>query len=120
MQNITESIDEESKRVRLKISMEKTKVMKINAKNQERITTNRQDNIEEVEEFTYLRGHIVQRRWKDYRSKEKTLEGKSFIVRLKTIWSSKSVTRKTKLKLHRTLVVLGIVIWLRNMEYKQR
>ena len=50
----TERIEKESKRVGLKISMEKTKVMKVNARNQERITINGLHNIEEVEEFTYL------------------------------------------------------------------
>ena len=54
MQNITKRIDEESKRVGLKISMQKAKVMKVNAKNQEGITINGLDNIEEIEAFTYL------------------------------------------------------------------
>ena len=54
MQNKTKKIDKESKRVGLKMSMEKTKVMNVNAKNQEGITINGLDNIEEVEAITYL------------------------------------------------------------------
>ena len=53
LQNKTARIDREAKRVGLKINVDKTKVMKINAKNQEGIDING-SNIDEASEFTYL------------------------------------------------------------------
>ena len=84
--------------------MENTKVMKINAKNQERISINRLDDIEKVDEITYLGAKLCKEGggMKDQRNRLSKARG-SF-VRLKTIWSLKSVTKKTKLKLYRTLV----------------
>ena len=46
--------------MRLKISNEKTKAMRINARNQEKITINGQD-IEDVDEFVYLGAKV----WKE-------------------------------------------------------
>mgnify|MGYP001793422870 CR=1 FL=1 len=60
--------------------MEKTKVIKINAKNQERIRVNGLDSIEEVEEFTYLGSKVC----RDERFKEQTLQSKRFICQTKT------------------------------------
>ena len=53
IQNKTTQMDEEARRVGLRINTQKTKTMRINARNQERIQINGQD-IEEVEQFTYL------------------------------------------------------------------
>ena len=60
LQNKTARIDREAKRVGLKINVDKTKVMKINAKNQEGIDING-SNIDEAAEFTYLAAKV----WKE-------------------------------------------------------
>ena len=57
----TARINDEARRVGLKVNMEKTKVMKINAKNQERIIIAGQ-GIAEVDEFTYLGEYSLLRR----------------------------------------------------------
>ena len=105
MQNKTKRIDEESKRVGRKISMEKTKVMNVNAKIQEVITINGLDNIEEIQAFTYLGAKMCKEGGGVKDLKNRPSKARSSFVRLKTIWNSKSVTRKTKLKIYRTLVV---------------
>ena len=46
-------LDEETRRVGLKINKEKTKAMRINARNQQKIIINGQD-IEDVDEFVCL------------------------------------------------------------------
>ena len=53
MQEKTSRMDREAKRVGLKINLDKTKVIRINAKNQVPISIVGK-NIKEVEEFTYL------------------------------------------------------------------
>ena len=53
IQNKTTRMNNEARRVGLKINKEKTKVMSINAKSQEKITVDGQD-ISEVETFNYL------------------------------------------------------------------
>ena len=53
IQNKTTRLDAEARRVGLKINKEKTKAMRINARNQENIIINGQD-IEDVDEFVYL------------------------------------------------------------------
>ena len=52
IQDKTTRLDE-ARRVGLKINIEKTKAMRINASNQEKIIINGQD-IEDVDEFVYL------------------------------------------------------------------
>ena len=95
MQNKTKRTDEESKRVGLKIGLEKTKVMKVNAKNQEGITINGLDNTEEVEAFTYLGAKMCKEGGGVNDLKNRLSKARGSFVRLKTIWNSKSVTKKT-------------------------
>ncbi|XP_068675670.1 uncharacterized protein [Montipora foliosa] len=57
MQEKTSRMDREAKRVGLKINLDKTKVIRINAKNQVPISIVGK-NIKEVEEFTYLGGKV--------------------------------------------------------------
>ena len=53
IQNKTTRLEEEARRVGLKVSTKKTKTTRINARNQDKIVVNEID-IEEVDEFTYL------------------------------------------------------------------
>ena len=52
-QHIQNKINEEARRVGLKINKGKTKVMRINRKSQEKVAVDGQD-IDEIEEFNYL------------------------------------------------------------------
>ena len=57
IQNKTTRMNKEARRTGLKINKEKTKIMRINEKSQERITIDRED-IGEVETFSYLEATI--------------------------------------------------------------
>ena len=84
----------------------KTKVMRINARNQERIRIDGHD-IEDVDEFTYLGASVCNCKegggMKDLRNS--LSKAKVVFVRLKRIWSSKNIARRTKLRLYKTLEV---------------
>ena len=59
IQEKTTRLDEEARRVGLKINKEKTKVIRINKRNQEKIMINGQD-IEDVDEFMYLGAKVCE------------------------------------------------------------
>lgn len=52
IQDKTAKLEEEARRVELKVSTERTKVMRINARNQDKIVV-KEIGIEDVDEFTY-------------------------------------------------------------------
>ena len=60
IQDKTTKLEEEAKRVGLKVGTEKTKVMRINTRNQDKIVVNEID-IEDVNEFTYLGAKCVRK-----------------------------------------------------------
>ena len=72
--------------------------MRINARNQDKIVF----NLGDIDEFTYLKANVCKEGGgiKDL----KNMRSKAFI-RLKNMWRSNSISRKTKLRLYKTLVV---------------
>ena len=68
-------MNKEARPVGLKINKEKTKVMRINAKSQEKITVDEQD-ISEVETFNYLRATICKEGGRNEGHQKQTLKGK--------------------------------------------
>ena len=78
--------------------------MKINAKNQEGIAING-SNIDEAAEFTYLGAKVCKEGggMKDLRNR--IAKARGAFVRLKKIWKFKIFTRRTKLRIYKTLVV---------------
>ena len=89
---------EESKRVGLRINLGKTKFLRMNAKNQTRINIDGQV-IEEVEEFTNPGAKFSKEGGglKDLQNRLSKARGAYF--RLKRIWNSNSISRRTKLRL---------------------
>ena len=104
MQDKTRRMEEEGKRVGLKINTAKTKNMRINARNQEKIKINGQD-IEETEEFTYLGATVCKEGGGMKDLKNRLSKARGAFIKLKKIWSSKAISRRTKLRLYKTLVV---------------
>ncbi|KAJ8333487.1 hypothetical protein SKAU_G00414950 [Synaphobranchus kaupii] len=104
IQDKTSRMEEEAKRVGLKINLEKTEGMRINARNQEKITIGGQE-VKEVDKFTYLGATVCKEGggMKDLRNRLSKARGT--FVRLKKIWSSSSISRRTKMRLYKTLVV---------------
>ena len=101
MQNKINKLNTESRRVRLKMNAEKTKILRINPTNQESITVEDQ-TIEEVQKFTYLGATVCKEGGSMEDLKNRLSKARSAFVRLKKIWRS---SIQTKLKLFRTLLV---------------
>ena len=96
-------MDEEVRRVGLKINTEKTKVMRINVKNQELMMIDGQ-GVAEVDEFTYLGATVCKEEGAGMKDpKNRLSKATSAFVRLKRIWRSKTILRRAKLYI--TLVV---------------
>ena len=104
IQDKTTRLDEEARRVALKINGEKTKTMRINARNQENIIINGQD-IEDVEEFVYLGAKVCKEGGGMKDLKNRLSKARGAFNKLKKIWISNNISRKTKLRLYKTLVV---------------
>ena len=99
IQEKTARLDDEARRVGLKINLEKTKMLRINAKQHVNIAVNGKE-IEDVGEFTYLGAKICREGggMKDLRNR--LSKARSAYTRLKRIWNSKKITRRTKIKLY--------------------
>ena len=84
--------------------MKKTKANRINARNQEMITIDGH-GIKEVDEFTYLGATICKERGGMKDLQNRLSKARGAFVKLKKIWNSKNISRRTKLRLYKTLVV---------------
>ena len=104
IQDKTTRLDEEARRVGLRINKEKTKAMRINARNQEKITINGQD-IEDVDEFVYLRAKVCKEGGGMNDLKNRLSKARGAFNKLKKIWNSNNIFRRIKQRLYKTLVV---------------
>ena len=104
MQDKMSKLNEEARRVGLKINIEKTKMMRINSRNQDQITIEGRD-INEVEEFVYLGATVCKEGGGMKDLKNRLSKARGAFVRLKKTWRSNNISRRTKLKLFKTLVV---------------
>ena len=110
-------LNTESRRVGLKMNAEKTNILRINPTNQESITVEDQ-TIKEVQKFTYLGATVCKGGGGMEDLKNGQSKARSAFMRLMKIRRSSSLSRRTKLKLFRTLVVLvlayGCETWKMN------
>ena len=104
IQEKTNRMNEAAKRVGLKINLGKTKVLRINAKNQTEISIDGQD-IEDVQDFTYLGAKVCQEGGGMEDLKSRLSKARGAFVRLKRIWNSSNISRATKFRLYKTLVL---------------
>lgn len=102
IQDKTTKLEEEARRVGLKVSTEKTKTMRINARNQGKIVVN---EIDIEDEFTYLGAKVCKEGGGMKDLKNRRSKARGAFIRLKNMWRSSSISRKTKLRLYKTLVV---------------
>jgi len=113
-------LNAEAGRVGLKINAQKTKMMRINQNSQEPFTIGAQGRIEDVEEFTYL-GAIVCKDGGGMKDlKNRLSKARGAFIRLKKIWRSSNISRKTKLRLYKTLVVPVLVYGCETWKMNQR
>ena len=95
IQDKTTRLEEEARRVGLKINEEKTKTMRINARNQENIIINGQD-IEDVDEFVYLGAKVCKEGGGVTDLKNRLSKARGAFNKLKKIWISNNISRKTE------------------------
>ena len=103
MQNKSKKLEEESERVRLKINIDKTKIMKINPKKNDPIFLRGQE-IEGVDKFTYLGATIIPEGGGMGDLKNRITRTRNTFTKLGKISNNNKITRKTKMKLFKTLV----------------
>ena len=103
IQTKSDRIAEEASRVGLKININKSKVMRINARNNDNITING-EALEDVETFVYLGATVGKCGGGTSDIKNRLGKARGAFIKLKNIWKSSRISRKTKIRLFKTLV----------------
>ena len=101
-----------SKATGLKINSEKTKLLRLNTTNNEKVQVDDQD-IDDVESFVYL-GALVSTSGTEDDIKARLGKARTTYSKLGTIWKNSQLTSKNKIKIFQHH--LGTVVWLRNLE----
>ena len=77
--------------------------MRVNARNNDAITVNDQA-LEDVEKFIYLGATVCKQGGGDEDIKARLGKARGAFVKLNRVWNSSNVSRKTKIRLYKTLV----------------
>ena len=94
----TSRLVEEAARVGLKINSKRSKVMRINARNDQRIKVN-DEQVDDVEEFLYLDALLDKEGGATKDIQQKLSKARQTFYRLRRIWNSSEISRKTKIQL---------------------
>ena len=94
----TSRLVEEAARVGLKINSKRSKVMRINARNDKRIKVN-DEQVDDVEEFLYLDALLDKEGGATKDIQQKLSKARQTFYRLRRIWNSSEISRKTKIQL---------------------
>ena len=78
--------------------------MRVNARNDEAITVNGLA-LEDVEKFTYLGATACKQGSSEEDIKARLEKAREAFVKLNRVWNSSSVSRKTMIRLYKTLVI---------------
>ena len=113
----TDRLVENAERTGLRVNVGKCKVMRVNARNNEAITVNGLA-LEDVEKFIYLGATVCKQGGGEEDIKARLGKARGAFVKLNRVWNSSSVTRKTKIRLYKTLVkpvlMYGCETWKMN------
>ena len=99
----TSRLVDEAARVGLKINAKKSKVMRINARNDQRIKVN-DEQVDDVEEFLYLGALLDKEGGATKDIQQRLSKARQTFYRLRRIWDSSEISRKTKVQLFKTIV----------------
>ena len=114
MQDKTTALADTSAKVGLNIHKGKTKVMKVNTSSTEPITLEGSP-LEEVESFTYLGSVIDKQGGTDADVKARIGKARTAFLQLKNIWSSRIISRHTKIRLFnsnvKSVLLYGAETW---------
>ena len=94
----TSRLADEAARVGLKINAKKSKVMRVNAKNDQRIDINGKQ-VEEVEEFVYLSGLLDKEDGTTKGIQHRLSKARQAFHRMRRIWGTSHIGRNTKIQL---------------------
>ena len=109
MQEKTSDMASTAGQIGLKISSKKTKHMRMNNKNNTAITVNG-EALEEVEYFTYLGSKMTTDGDSEKEVRERISKASQAFASLKTIWRTRKISTKTKLRLFKSNV-LSILLY---------
>ncbi|XP_063404386.1 uncharacterized protein LOC134687857 [Mytilus trossulus] len=115
MQNKTSRLHETALSVGLKINAQKTKIISLNYKTSKQPITLKGDNIEEVENFTYLGTNISQDNGTSKNIMARINKARTSFCRLRTVWKTTSISRSTKIKIYnsnvKSVLLYGAESW---------
>ena len=104
MQEKTARLEENAGRVGLKLNPQKCKWMKVNSRNSEGLRV-RDSLVEEVNSFTYLEAQVTRDKGGTLDIKRRTALAYASFNRVNKIWSTRVISRNTKVTLFKTLVL---------------
>ena len=102
-QEKTDKLAHEAGRVGLKVNVDKCKLLRINSRNNDMVEVNGQ-GIEDVDRFVYLGATVSKEGGGTEDIHKRVVKARGVFMRLKKIWSSHSISRRTKVRLYKTLV----------------
>jgi hypothetical protein len=105
LQELTDKVNESSKRFGLKINVSKTKVMTIGKSHKELNINLGNDKLEQVTEFVYLGGLVSEDGECRKDIQRRTSLASAMVGKLSKVWKSASISIKTKVKVYETIVI---------------
>ena len=114
MQDKTSTLEANASKVGLRINKDKTKVMKVNTKKDDRIKLTSGD-IEEVRSFTYLGSLVDETGGAQQDIKTRTAKARTAFSLLNKVWRSREIATKTKLRIFnsnvKSVLMYGAETW---------
>ena len=114
MQNKTTLLEENAAKTGLRINHEKTKTMRVNARNSNSITLSR-GNIEDVTTFTYLGSKVNEYGGTEEDVKTRISKARVAFSMLKKVWRAKEISLKTKMRIFnsnvKSVLLYGSETW---------
>lgn len=103
MEEKLQDLEREAGAVGLKLNAQKTKMMKVNAKSKQKLRVNDED-VEEVEEFTYLGSVTARDGGATADVKMRIQKANAAFIQLYPIWRAREISMETKLRIFQTNV----------------
>ena len=99
IQTKTDKLAQEAGRVGLKVNVDKCKLLRINSRNNNVVEVNGQ-GIEDVDRFVYSGATVSKEGGGTEDIHNSVVKARGVFLRLKKIWSSHSISRRTKVRLY--------------------
>ena len=113
----TDKLAHEAGRVGMKVNVDKCKLLRINSRSNDVVEVNGR-GIEDVDRFVYLGATVSKEGGGTEDIQNRVVKARGVFLRLKKIWSSHSISRRTKVRLYKTLakpvLMYGCETWKMN------